>query len=182
MSRTLAVFLAAFGLAVGAAGRTEAGPIYTYTFATNKVTFGSAISGSFQVDSSDIGASGNTDISNFIINPEFTFDTFTFTSPNFHPENVTVTSAGDLTMGAGPNRFVGTDTKFTLSLLLNTGGMTGQDYTVTSVGNGEEVAVVSGHWTLLLGQPTPVPEPSTFILAGIGGLGLMAVLSRRRRE
>ena len=181
MSRTLAV-LAAFGLAVGAAGRTDAGPIYTYTFTTDVADLGPALSGSFQVDSSHIGASGNTDISNFITDIDFTIAGLTFTTPNFKPADVTVTSAGDLTMGAGVNRFNGSDTKFDLSLLVDTGGMTDQEYFVTSIESGELGAQGDGHWTLLLGQPAPVPEPSTFILAGIGGLGLMALLRRRRRD
>ncbi len=181
MSRTLAV-LAALGLAIGAAGQTDAGPIYTYTFTTDLADLGPTVSGSFQVDSSHIGASGNTDISNFITGLNFTFDGLTYTAPHFEPQGVTVTSAGDLTMGADANRFAGSDDKFTLSLLVDTGGMTGQEYLVTSIGSGGVGAEGHGHWTLLLGQPNPVPEPSTFILAGIGGLGLMAVLRCRRRN
>ena len=53
MSRTLAV-LAALGLAIGAAGETEACAIYTFT--TDTADLGPAVSGSFQVDSSHIGA------------------------------------------------------------------------------------------------------------------------------
>ena len=181
MSRTLAV-LAALGLTVGAAGRTDAGPIYTYTFITDMANLGPTISGSFEVDSSHIGASGNTDISNFITDLDFTVAGLTFTAPNFHPEGVTVTSGGDLTTGAGLNRFQGTDIKFPLSLLVETGGMTGQEYFANSVESGDLGAEGSGHWSFLLGQPAPVPEPSTFILAGIGGLGLMAVRRRRRRD
>ncbi len=181
MSRTLAV-LAALGLAVGAAGRTDAGPIYTYTFITDMATLGPAISGSFEVDSSHIGASGDTDISNFITDLNFTFDGLTFTAPHFEPNGVTVAPGGDLTMGTGLNRFIGSDTKSSLVLFVASGGMTGQDYSVTSIGSGGVGAQGNGHWTLLLGQPNPVPEPSTFILAGIGGLGLMAVLRRRRRD
>ena len=181
MSRTLAV-LAALGLAVGAAGRTDAGPIFTYTFTTDVADLGPAVSGSFQVDSSDIGTSGNTDISNFITNLNFAFDGLTFTAPHFEPQGVTVTSDGDLTMGTGLNRFIGSDTKSSLILFVTSGGMTDQEYFVTSIESGELGAQGDGHWTLLLGQPAPVPEPSTFILAGIGGLGLMALLRRRRRD
>jgi hypothetical protein len=181
MSRTLAV-LAALGLAIGAAGRTDAGPIFTYKFITIFPESGPALSGSFQVDSSDINATGDTDISNFITNLQFTVAQFTFTAPNFHPEGVTVDSAGDLTTGAGLNQFGGTDTQSGFAIQLDTGGMIGQQYLVTAVRSGQVGAQGSGDWTLFRAQPSPVPEPSAFILAGIGGLGLMAVFHRRRRN
>ena len=99
MSRTLAV-LAAFGLAVGAAGRTDAGPIYTYTFTTDVEDLGPAFR-QFPGRLKPHRRSGNTDISNFITDIDFTIAGLTFTTPNFKPADVTVTSAGDLTMGAG---------------------------------------------------------------------------------
>jgi hypothetical protein len=184
MTRKLARWsnLAALLVLVGASGRTEAGSIYTYTFATDFGNLGPPLSGSFKVDSSHIAASGNTDISTFITSLSFTIDGLTFTAPSLHPEGVTVTSAGDLTMGSGLNRFVGPDTTATFALLVRTGGMIGQDYDASSTTTGETEGTGIGHWTLLLGEPAPVPEPSSFILCGIGGLGLIAVLLRRRRN
>src|SRR5262245_61084916 len=111
---------------VGAAGPAEAGPIYTYTFTTDEDFKGGPISGSFQVDSSHIGASGNTDISPFITGLSFTSLSGPFTAPQFRPENVMVTPAGDLT-GDVDSRFFGDGSKPGLSLSVNTQGMTGQD-------------------------------------------------------
>ncbi len=181
MSRTLTI-LAALGLVVGATGQTDAGTIFTYKFITIFPELGPALSGSFQVDSSNINASGDTDISNFITNLQFTAAEFSFTAPNFHPEGVTVNSAGDLTAGAGLNQFGGTATQSGLAIQLDTGGMIGQEYLVTAVRSGEVGAEGSGDWTLFRGQPSPVPEPSTLVLAAIGGLGLTAVLRCRRRN
>src|SRR5262245_8413758 len=100
MSRRLAV-LAALGVAVGA-GR--GGPDLHLHVHHEPGGQGTMISGSFQVDSSHIATSGNTDISSFITSISFTGFESAHPVPQFAPETVTVTPAGHLTRGAGESR------------------------------------------------------------------------------
>ena len=65
------VLAAGLGLTVGATSRAEAGQIITYKF-SGDADDDTSITGSFQVDSDHISASGNTDISSFITNLSFT--------------------------------------------------------------------------------------------------------------
>jgi len=94
-------------LVVGLARWGEAGPILTYTFTTDSGPPNVLVSGSFQVDSSHIATSGNTDMSGFITNASFTAGGFIFDSTSIMAETVTVTPAGDLTRGSGPSSFTG---------------------------------------------------------------------------
>ena len=63
--------LAALSMLVESTVQASAGEILTYTFTTDAVMQGEAISGSFQVDSSHFQLGIDTDISSFITNLSF---------------------------------------------------------------------------------------------------------------
>jgi hypothetical protein len=93
------VLAAVLGLLVGATGPADAGAIFSYTFVGHNCIGGTGVNlqcivtGSFQVNSDHIGASGNTDISSFITNLSVTvtnpdddfFDTFDSAGGFFPP-------------------------------------------------------------------------------------------------
>jgi hypothetical protein len=179
------VLAAGLGLTVGATSSAEAGQIITYQF-EGSVDCGSGcadpITGSFQVDSSHISPSGNTDISSFITNlsftasidvPPFTFDP----ASGFVAQPVFVAPDGELrggSSGQGDSTFEGESNDnggFTAHLLIIAFAMFDSSIDVSiedgSIGSG------SGDWCN--NDPnTPFPpchqgspEPATLVLVAM---------------
>jgi PEP-CTERM motif len=184
MTRKLAwrSVLAALLRLVEAAGQAQAGEILTYTYITDSVIQGEAVSGSFQVDSSHIHTVVDTDISSFIIHLAFTGggSSSPFGLPAFSPLDVTVTPTGDLTRGSGFGILQGFDPSSTFDLIVNASGRSDQEYKVNST-SGDLVSSGVGHWTHTLLPLPAVPEPSTLVLATIGGVGALGYRWRRKR-
>jgi hypothetical protein len=179
------VLAAGLGLTVGATSSAEAGQIITYQF-EGSVDCGTGcadpITGSFQVDSSHISPSGNTDISSFITNlsftasidvPPFTFDP----ASGFVAQPVYVAPDGELADGSqGDSTFNGASNDndgFTVHLQILTFAMDGSSIDVEpGMGSG------SGDWCnndpntppfylCHPGSPETVPEPATLVLVAV---------------
>jgi hypothetical protein len=75
---------------------------------------------------------------------------------------------------------IGPIRKIFIFLVVDAGGMTGQEYTGTSIETGELELHGSGHWTRLLGQPAAVPEPAAVFQALVGVSLAGLALARRR--
>ena len=162
--------------------QASAGEIFTYTYTTDSVIQGEAISGSFQVDSSHFQLGVDTDISSFIANLSFKGggSSSPFELPAFRPLGVTVAPTGDLTRGSGFGIFQGFDPSSTLELIVNAAGTNDQEFTVQTA-SGDLVSSGVGHWTFAERPGTAVPEPSTLTLAGVGVLCLISMVRLRRR-
>ena len=184
------VLAAGLGLTVGPTSRAEAGQIITYNF-DGSVDCGTGcqdpVTGSFQVDSSHINPSGNTDISSFITNlsftanidvPPFTFDP----ASGFVAKPVFVAPDGELTGGApgqGDSTFSGESNDnggFTASLMILTCGMDCSSIDVSIEDGG--MSSGSGDWCnndpntppiyfCVPQSPEPVPEPATLVLVAV---------------
>ncbi len=174
--------LAALFVLVEAVGQVEAGEILTYTYTSDSVMQGEAISGSFQVDSSHFQLGIDTDISSFITNLSFEGggSRSPFELPAFRPLGVTVAPTGDLTRGSGFGIFQGFDFSSTFELLVNAVGTNDREFTV-QMASGDLVSSGVGHWTFSERPGTAVPEPSTLTLAGVGVLCLISMVRLRRR-
>lgn len=159
------------------------------------------ITGSFQVDSSHINPSGNTDISSFINNlsftanidvPPFTFDP----ASGFVAKQALVNPDGEFVGGAqGFSTFSGTSNTindFTAIMQIITSNMSpgGSSIDVNFVGGEGNPASGSGGWcnndpnTDPMFQchppgPEPVPEPATLVLVAVPML--LCVWYARRR-
>jgi PEP-CTERM motif len=174
--------LAALSMLVESTVQASAGEIFTYTYTTDSVIQGEAISGSFQVDSSHFQLGVDTDISSFITNLSFEGggSSSRFELPAFRPLGVTVSTMGDLTRGSGFGIFQGFDPSSTLELIVNATGTLDQEYTLQTT-SGDLVSSGVGHWFFAERPGTTVPEPSTLTLAGVGVLCLISMVRLRRR-
>jgi hypothetical protein len=187
------VLATGLGLTVGATSRVEAGQIITYTF-SGDVGGGdgstSTLTGSFQVDSDHISASGNTDISSFITGLSFSAPVFTNSPPfmfdaatGFVPKGVLVAPDGELTGGGalGFSTFEGLsnippDQELPINLQVLTINMFSSSTLVDIPDVGQETG--TGDWCnndpntpppfrCLPGSPEAVPEPATLVLVAV---------------
>jgi hypothetical protein len=195
------VLAAGLGLTVGATSSAEAGQIITYQF-EGSVFCGTGcddpITGSFQVDSDHISASGITDISSFITNlsftasidvPPFTFDP----ASGFVAQPVFVAPDGEL--GDSSSGVVSTfngasnpNDDFIAHLQILTSGMFGSSIDVSIEDGG--IGSGSGDWCNndpntpfppcpVPGSPGPVPEPATLPI--LGSVVLFVIMARAGR-
>ena len=56
------------------------------------------------------------------------------------------------------------------------------DFNGDTVVNDKDAAILAAHWGYGMGENTAVPEPSIFILLGMGAVGLLTGLRRRRQQ
>ena len=175
--------LAALFVLVEAVGQVEAGEILTYTYTSDSVMQGEAISGSFQVDSSHFQLGIDTDISSFITNLSFEGggSSSPFELPAFRPLGVTVAPTGDLTRGSGFGIFQGFDFSSTFELLVNAVGTDDREFTV-QMASGDLVSSGVGHWTFAERPGTTVPEPPSLLLLSTALLPMLIWQIRHRRE
>ena len=168
---------------VEATVQANAGEILTYTFNTDSVSQGEAISGSFQVDSSHFQLGIDTDISSFITNLSFEGggSSSPFELPAFRPLGVTVAPTGDLTRGSGFGIFQGFDPSSTLELIVNAAGTNDREFTV-QMASGDLVSSGVGHWTFSERPGTTVPEPPSLLLLSTALLPMLIWQILQRRE
>jgi hypothetical protein len=175
--------LAALAVLVESTVQASAGEILTYTFTTDGVMQGEAISGSFQVDSSHLELGVDTDISSVIANLSFKGggSSLPFELPAFRPLGVTVAPTGDLTRGSGFGIFQGFDPSSTLELIVNAAGTNDQEFTVQTA-SGDLVSSGVGHWTFAERPGTAVPEPPSLLLLSTALLPMLIWQILHRRE